>query len=298
MTGTIIKKPLIGWGWLRVLLFCMSYFILYFLVSTSIGSWTGLSNPPAEKNGSELSALSGGDMLWLSVLSGVVVSVVLVFVFRKWIDRQPFASLGFKLEGYQSDGLTGFFLAISIVGLGSLILFLSKHLRWTDFDFDGNRLFISFGIAVLAAFGEELVFRGYVLNNLMQSINKWLALIISAVLFTLFHLGAPGIGFVPLINIFLAGILIGINYIYTKNLWYAILFHLAWNFFEGPLLGFKVSGLSVGSLLQTDLKGEATITGGDFGLEGSIVNMGLLLAAIFCVYLTYERRGPRVEAAP
>jgi uncharacterized protein len=231
-----------------------------------------------------------GDFLWLAALTGLIISLSIVFLFRKFIDRETFASIGFETDGYSSDAITGFFLAPAILGIGSLILFSSGHLNWVDIDFNGTGLFITLGIFIMVAFSEELVFRGYILNNLMQSFNKWIALAISALLFSLAHLNADSIGFLPIANIFLAGILLGINYIYTKNLWFSILLHLSWNFFQGPLLGFKVSGLSIQTLLQIELKGDALLTGGEFGFEGSFINTALMIAAILILYLIYEKK--------
>jgi membrane protease YdiL (CAAX protease family) len=93
-----------------------------------------------------------------------------------------------------------------------------------------------------------------------------------------------------MINIFLAGILLGINYIYTKNLWFAILFHLSWNFIQGPLLGYKVSGVNLPSLLQTSMNGDLLLTGGDFGFEGSIFDLAITILTILILYLVYERK--------
>jgi membrane protease YdiL (CAAX protease family) len=292
MIEPIVKKPLIPWGWLRVLLFCVLYFITVVLVYIPVGILIVLFKKDSIEKGKapDIGSLMNGEFLWLTILIGVVIAALLVFVFRKFIDRKSFASLGFETHRHRADALTGMFLAPAILGTGALILFASGHLNWTDISFNGSDLFISFGIFVMVAFSEELVFRGYILNNLMQSFNKWVALLISAVLFTVFHLGVPGMGFVPVVNVFLAGVLIGINYVYTKNLWFAFLFHLAWNFFQGPILGFKVSGITLQSLLQSELKGDLLLTGGDFGFEGSVIDMALSIVAILCVYLVYERK--------
>ncbi|HEX4850555.1 MAG TPA: CPBP family intramembrane glutamic endopeptidase, partial [Puia sp.] len=100
----------------------------------------------------------------------------------------------------------------------------------------------------------------------------------------------PGMNFIPLINIFLAGILLGMNYIFTRNLWFAFLLHFAWNFFEGPILGYKISGINLPTLLQMDLKGDLLLTGGEFGFEGSVINTGLTVIAILILYWVYEKK--------
>ena len=286
MNTTINKKPLIKQGWLRVLLFCVFYFILIVFSSIPIVFVIKSMNGDI----THINELLNGQFLWLGFAVAAIAALIAVFIFRKFFDRKTLASLGFDLTGYAADAISGFLLAVAILGIGTIILYFSGHLQWVDITFSGNDLFIALGLMLIIAFYEEIVFRGYILNNLMESFNKWVALIISAVLFAIFHIDNPSMGIIPLINIFLAGILLGMNYIYTKNLWFAILFHFGWNFFEGPLFGYKISGLSLPTLLQTELKGDLILTGGDFGFEGSIFDLALTGIAILLLYWIYEKK--------
>jgi hypothetical protein len=85
-------------------------------------------------------------------------------------------------------------------------------------------------------------------------------------------------------------LLLGINYIFTKNLWFSFLLHVGWNFFEGPILGFHVSGVAFPSVLQAEPKGDLFITGGDFGLEGCMLNTLLLLTAVMVLAWAFEKK--------
>jgi membrane protease YdiL (CAAX protease family) len=292
MEAIVSKKPLISSGWLRVLIFVVVYIILLLSAATIAGLIIAMGGKNISKD--DINKLMNTDFLWLTVLSSLIISLIVVFVFRKFIDRKSFVSLGFETEGYMPDAVSGLFLAPVILGLGSLMLFSSGHLKWVDIDFNATNLFISLGIFIMVAISEEIVFRGYILNNLLTSFNKWIALGISALLFMLAHLGSDSIGFLPLLNIFLAGILLGINYVYTKNLWFAMLLHFSWNFLQGPILGFKVSGLTIQTLLQTELKGDILLTGGDFGFEGSFIDTLITIAAILIIYLIYEKKHKEV----
>jgi hypothetical protein len=294
MNENINSKPLISQGWLRVLLFCVAYFAIILLIATPI---ILLVKSSVDDPKTDITALMNGDYLWVTILLTALVLFILVFIFRKFIDRQTFASLGFELDGFFADAASGFFIAPAILGIGTIILYFSGHLLWLDVNADFSKLFIAFGMVVIIAFSEELVFRGYILNNLMQSFNKWIALFISAILFAAAHSLNPGINLLSVGGLFLAGILLGINYIYTKNLWFAILFHLSWNFFQGPILGYKVSGVSVPTLLEQELKGDSAITGGDFGFEASMINILLLLIAISVLYFIYEKKYKTPAAA-
>jgi membrane protease YdiL (CAAX protease family) len=83
-------------------------------------------------------------------------------------------------------------------------------------NFDAGSLLLGVAVMIVVAFVEELLFRGYLLNNLLQSVNKWGALSITAALFSLFHGSNPDISLFAVVNIFLAGILLGVNYIFTR----------------------------------------------------------------------------------
>lgn len=291
MDNSTDKKPWLKQSWLRVLLFVVFYLFVTLLIAVpAILFLTPVKASEFEADAFHAITNLTSGFLWLLALVELFSSAVAVFVFRKFVDRKSFSSLGFSTPGHWYEIITGFFLAPALIGTGSLVLYFLKHLEWDYNAFNPQTFFSDAGTLALIAISEEMVFRGYILNNLMQSFNKWLALMISSLLFTLFHMSNPGISTIPLATLFMGGILFGINYIYTKNLWFSIFLHFSWNFFQGPLSGYKVSGIPFSSLLQTDLKGDVSITGGDFGFEGSFVATALLLITVLAFYLIYERK--------
>jgi membrane protease YdiL (CAAX protease family) len=274
--------PLIRSGWLRAAIFTLVFFG-YAVVATSIAAiilvtshTAGVPNRP--------------DSLLVTVLLFLhaVMGVVLTTVFRRLIDRKTVMSMGFQWRQYQPDAITGFCLGVALPTLGTLILYAIKKLQWTEAGF--SVLDFSTGIItmVLVAIGEEMVFRGYILNNLMDSMDKWLALGISAAIFAMAHGGNAGISAMAVINLVLGGLLLGINYIYTRNLWFAIFFHFSWNFVQGPVLGYEVSGMPLHSILQHRLQGADWVTGGAFGFEGSCVATVIFILTLLALYLVYE----------
>jgi uncharacterized protein len=286
MKPELHNKPIIPQGWLRVIVFVVFYFSLL-LVAGFLLLYAQKQTPADNEN----KAVQG--IPYLLFIINAIISVAAVWLFRKIIDRRSFESIGFAIDKNGIHAGTGFFLGILLLCAGTTILFFSKNLFWTDISFNGNDLFISLGLMVIVAFYEEIVFRGYILNNLLASANKWLALFISAFIFALAHLANPDFSIVAAINIFLAGILLGINYIYTKNLWFAIMLHFTWNFFQGPILGYDVSGLHLQSLLQHDIQGNELLTGGKFGFEGSLLATLVCVLAIVALGWVYEKKyGP------
>jgi len=155
--------------------------------------------------------------------------------------------------------------------------------------FDFKEIIISIFLFIIVAVMEELLMRGYILKNLMISYNKYVALIVSSVLFSLMHGFNPNIDLFALTNIFLAGILLGISYIHTKNLWFPIALHLSWNLFQ-TILGFNVSGQKTYSLIEFGITENNLLNGGEFGFEGSILSLIAMLITIVGIEIYYRRQ--------
>jgi len=233
------KKPLIAYGWLRAFLYIVISVFSMFTALVVAGFLNGLN---AAKDMIENGEQSIKGFLFTYLIIALLM-IGFALLMRKLIDRQSIKSLGLQWKGYTSQAAGGFFLALLILSVGSLILVMLKFLFFTGTAFNLSDLLYSLLLFIVVAFTEEIAFRGYILNNLMQSTNRWIALTISAFGFALFHFTNPGgDSILPMLNIFAAGFLLGINYIYTKNLWFAISLHFAWNFFQGPILGYEVSG--------------------------------------------------------
>lgn len=278
-------KPLIKQGWLRALLYSIvTFFVLVVFQMIATAASENLLTGEVEG----LSNSFTGFMIAYAVIS---VGVFLItWLFRKFIDRESFRSLGFYWSGFTGDAWMGFFTGPAILGIGTIILVVAGYLTFIDYTFNAFALLSEALILIVVAFTEEILFRGYVLNNLMQSINRWIALLISAVLFALFHGANPDITILAIVNIFVAGFLLGINYIYTKNLWFAIFFHFSWNFFQGPILGYDVSGLDLQSVLQQTLSGPELLTGGQFGFEGSLLCPVLIAITTLSLGFVFNRK--------
>lgn len=289
MESPLAKNPLLQPAWLRVIVFVLVYLginlVVYRLMNTGISFVQDVA--------ARVGAVSGSsdpnfNLMLLTLFVSFIISVALAIIFTKYVDRQDISYLGFQYKGHLPDGMVGLFIPFVIIGGVSLILYFTNNLEWTDISFDTgdflNGLFLMIAIAV----GEEIIFRGYILNNLMQSLNRWLALAISAALFALMHSNNPNVDVIAMINLFIGGLLLGINFVFTRNLWFSIFMHTSWNFFQGPVLGFPVSGVQLQSVIDHELKGNPFLTGGSFGLEASIVTGILMFIAIIALYLAYR----------
>ncbi len=289
------KTPLIPASWLRVILFVLAYLgvnlLAYRLLQSNFSFIRTLEEQVAKVSGDPSRDFN---FMLLTLFSSFLLSVLLVILFRKFIDRQSVSSLGFQYQDHIPDAVVGSLLPVIILGSVSLVLYFNKNLEWTDINFDSGDFLNGLFLMIVIAVGEEMVFRGYILNNLMLSLNRWLSLTISAALFALMHSNNPAVDITAMMNLFIGGLLLGINYVFTRNLWFSILLHTLWNFLQGPILGFAVSGVTLQSVLQPELKGNVLLTGGDFGLEASLLTGILLIMAILILFLVYQNRKERI----
>jgi uncharacterized protein len=288
------KAPLIKQGWLRVIAFFVFFFIM-FLLSGLVISVIVLAIPQLSATVKGNAQVSPG-LLYVGFLVLALISVISVFLFRKFVDRKTFSSLGIAFRGHERDALLGLLLSAAILGTGTLLLTLNGNITWVDIRFEPGGLFMVLLLLVCSAIGEELVFRGYILDNLLSSFNQITALLISAALFALFHINNPDINAVALFNLFCGGLLLGVNYIFTRNLWFSFAFHVGWNFLQGSVLGYKVSGIELDTIMVQETSGNILLTGGEFGFEGSILQGILCLIAFIILYFFYQQKNTHVSS--
>ena len=122
-----------------------------------------------------------------------------------------------------------------------------------------------------------------------------MALAISAFIFGALHLANPHSSIAGATSVAIeAGLLLGAAYIYSKNLWFPIAIHFAWNFTQSGIYGAVTSGHTFGkSLLTTRIQGSDLITGGEFGPEGSIQAVFFCLIAA-TVLMVLSRRQNKI----
>jgi membrane protease YdiL (CAAX protease family) len=220
----------------------------------------------------------------------VLGSFCALWLATKFIDRKPLMSIGLSIKDKANEMLVGLGFALAFIGGLFLLLWLLGAITITGYvGFKPGVFFVSM-MLFLAAFDEELIFRGYILNSMMDSSSRWVALAGSSAIFALMHAGNPSVwsNWVPMTELFAAGFILGISYTFTKNLWFPTFFHFGWNFFQG-LFGFEISGINVDSwkMISHENTGNVPdiISGGAFGIEGSVITLS---CTIICTYFIYK----------
>jgi hypothetical protein len=200
-------------------------------------------------------------------------------------DDRP---LGLPLARAPRELLVGTGVAFCVVGGAHVLLLVLGDVamrRGSGFPFVEVAL-----LQVPVVLHEELLFRGWAFQFLLRW-SRGAAILISSLLFAALHLGNAAISPLPLINLFFGGVLLAYGYLLFRRLWVPIGAHFAWNLLSGPLLGYEVSGHGPAeSVAVTVDRGARIMTGGDFGIEGSIVITALEAVAIVLVAVAAGRR--------
>lgn len=266
----------------RIILFMISFFFIVgiFQYVGSLITGVDFTNLEYVKTSTE--------KLTTSVFN-LVGTFLVIWLFMKFVDKEHFVKLGFQTKNRLKDFFTGITIGLIIMLIAYFLLIYYEEIFFIKTNFDFKELIISILLFTIVAIVEETLFRGYILKNLMSSFNKYIALIVSSILFSLMHGLNPNIDLFSLFDLFLAGIVLGLSYIYTKNLWFPIAMHLSWNLFQ-TLLGFNVSGQDTYSIIEFKINEGNLINGGAFGFEGSYLSIIAEIITIIGIGIYYNRK--------
>lgn len=295
-------RPRAGWRLLsQFLLFNAGISVVGFVI---LGA--GLS-PGAEE---------GRPSAYLPVLAyagAALVAVASVWVCGWSLDGRPFSGFGLRLDrAWWSD--LGFGLLLGALLMTGIFL-VQLAAGWTkvtgSFVGAGGGAFFPAILAPAALFAcggfyEELVSRGYQLTNLAEGLNGTavgprgaivLAWVLSSSVFAALHLFNPNAGTLSTFNIFLAGMMLGSGYVVTGQLAIPIGLHTSWNFFQGNVFGFPVSGLDLAnaSFLSTRQTGPDLLTGGPFGPEAGLLAPAAMAVGVLLIALRVRRRAGKLS---
>jgi len=246
----------------------------------------------------------------LITLASLLAVFAATWVAGRVFDRRKFADFGFRFSGlWWSDFAFGLFLGAILMVFIFLVEWL---LGWVDITGQmvavqaGASLAVGLMVAavrfICVGIYEELLSRGYMLRNLGEGfknlgISPKLAILIgyflSSIVFGLLHAGNPNATLISTINLMVAGLFLGLGYILTGELGISIGLHITWNFFQGNVFGFPVSGMaSNASLINISQGGPNIWTGGAFGPEAGLIGLiAIALGGIMTVLYVRWRHG-------
>jgi len=226
--------------------------------------------------------LTALDKDFKNLITGLVVAVLAIVSYTylfKFYEKREITE--FSKNGVLKSLTIGIILGVVLQSLTILVIYLKGSYSIISIN---PILFLvpPLTMAFTSSIFEETLMRGIIFRITEEKLGSYFALIITAVLFGAMHLANPNSSLIAAIGLAIqAGLLLASAYIYSRNLWFPIAIHFAWNFTQSAIFGANVSGNTISkTLITSKIEGAEWFTGGKFGPEGSIQ------ATVFCLIAT------------
>ena len=205
------------------------------------------------------------------------------------LEHQPFSAVGLTLrKRAMLQAAEGFAIGAGLVGAITGVEWLLGAIHFQSSGAGAMPALALIGsgagIFVLSAASEELLFRGYAYQRLIEGTNDYVAVAVSAIFFGAVHQWNPHVTSLALANTILAGVLLAVAYLKTRALWLPIGFHFSWNW-TLALFGLPISGVDLGKMPWEAVSSSSHVWlyGGEYGPEGGIVASAVLVVGIVCM---------------
>lgn len=224
----------------------------------------------------------------LSIYVQFLSMISIVIVLWKIFDKRPVQDIGLTNPIVQrKDLLWGLTLGAVSITMVFIVLLLTGQVVVINGFLNPNlssTLILDLILFIFVAVNEELFSRGYCMTVLRQTESIPVMVIVSSVIFSLMHSMNPNINLIGFINIFIVGVLFAYMFLKRGNLWMPIGYHITWNYFQGSIFGFKVSGVELSGMYRVHLITENFINGGRFGPEGGLITTIILIIGFMIVW--------------
>jgi len=237
--------------------------------------------------------------VWWGMVSQVVVvaAAILPAYVMALIEGRPFSAFGLPWRNaFRRNFWLGALWGMAWLTVLMLALRLAGAFSFGSLALHGASI-VKYGIYyvvyfVFTGFFEEFTTRGYSQWVLTRAVNFWPAAASLSFLFGLAHSGNSGESKVGLLAAGLIGFFFCLTLRRTGDLWWAIGFHMSWDWGESYLYSVPDSGgMMRGHLLYSSFRGPDWLTGGTVGPEGSL----LVFAVIVAMWVLFDRRYPDVK---
>jgi membrane protease YdiL (CAAX protease family) len=218
------------------------------------------------------------------LISSVLVAYFVYRAYVHFIEKRAVTELSWK--GAPGELGVGMLVGLGLVSVIVGLLWVPGYYSITGAG-AWTAVFVVLANDAAGAFVEEVLLRGVVFRIIEERLGTWISLAISALLFALLHLASPNTTAVSAVIVGLeGGVLLSAAYVLTRRLWLAIGIHFAWDFAQDAIFGMSRGQEGI---LRSKLAGPALISGGNSGIEGSILAVVLCLAA--SAYLLWKANG-------
>ncbi len=238
-----------------------------------------------------------GEMI--AALFSFSFSIIGALLVNKYVNKRTVSALGFHKEKWLAKYGLGILIGLGLIAfvvgssmlLGTLSVKVSPAISW-------GVILALLGGFMIQGMAEEVVCRGYVQNGLRTKWGIVAVMFAQAAFFTVLHSLNPGMEVLPIVNLFAYGLFMGVLFYYTDSIWVVGGVHTIWNFMLGVFMGIEVSGQIVeGAVFVSTLDGAGWLTGGKFGLEGSILTTAVMLLGSVITYALIKQKAKTGESS-
>ncbi len=267
----------IGWTLLEILLFSMAFVVLILLqgyllkwITGNAGIW----------DVSDLSENTNPFTVLYSFLPVLLSGIMASYLVYTLIMKHPFADLGYHASGKLSSFGKGVLFSFALIAPATVILLLFGQLKWLPVTFNFLYIIGFFIFFFIQSTAEEVMTRSFLISSVENRMGTGTAVFLSGSLFALMHIANDHFSFMGFLNILLGGTLMALMFVRYRSIWLTAGFHTGWNFIQGTLFDYNVSGVDVYSVMQWEPVGYDRLTGYKFGYEGSIFSVLFLSIAL------------------
>ena len=237
----------------------------------------------------------------IAMTAGYLIIIGVYLLIVRGIEKRSAQTMGlpFHEAGDKKKALfsyaRGLIIGLCMMTTVFILLLVTGQARVSGFGLDASSvsLFILYIIMwIPQGASEEIMTRGYMLPRLSAKFRRPAAVAITSLFFGLLHTGNSGFSIVAFINLIMIAVFFAMLSIYTSEIWTVCAVHSVWNFAQGNLFGFEVSGIvPTASLFQTTSSKAASeiLTGGSFGPEGGLIVTGVITAALIILILIQKK---------
>lgn len=244
-------------------------------------------------------ALVGAVDLVIRLVFGFGPIFLFLWAWTNLFEERPFWTLGLERGGalrrYGRGMLLGLVMFGAVVGVTALLGYAALD-RTTDPGLRGTNVL---GAVLLVYLGwaaqgpaEEILSRGWLLQAVGAGWGPVAGVLVSSVFFALLHSLNPNLSPISVLNLFLVGVFLALWVLHEGSLWGVFAWHGVWNWAQGNLFGYEVSGSAFegGAFLDLRETGPDAVTGGPFGPEGGFVVTAVVLAGIATILALAARK--------
>jgi uncharacterized protein len=232
--------------------------------------------------------------MWADTLKDCISFSTLLasyYLFSKYYERSKMTEL--SVRKIVSEFVLGFSIGFGIISLTIFILSLLGFYKVVYISLENYSIRL-FTLLITAALVEDLLIRGLIIRVCENWIGTYLTLIVGIMIETL-HIFNPNTGPLSMVMFLGWGFTMTMLYVYSKRIWLPFFFHVGWNFAQ-PFYGSNLTGLKdMGSIIESEFTGPLLFTGGDMGIEGSIITIIFLYFTGFMLLFLSSKRNKIVR---